>query len=169
MAPSTLERIPSTTPSAPPALPKGRIRKPSARVLEAQQSLGTRTTKLQTTRNRARTTTPQPTQNEPPSTAPQARQNELPPSPTARESVSPEWVDRRTGQGEVVELIASLKETIVQQSSMIESMRNDIAEAWPAKSRQAPGRRVREQRATGRQTRSTVGRQGAQLATRDRC
>src|SRR6185369_16499555 len=127
MAPSTPERIPSTPPPAPPALPKGRIRKPSARVLEAQQSLGTRTTTLRTTRSRAGTTTPQPTQNEPPSTAPQARQNVLPPSRTARESVSPERVGGKTGQGEVVELIASLKETMVQQSSIIESMRNDIA------------------------------------------
>lgn len=100
---------------------------PSARVLEAQQSLGTRTTAPRTTRSRSGATILQPTQNEPPSTAPQGRQNELPPFPTARESVSPERVGGRTGQGEVVQLIASLKETIVQQSSIIESMRTDIA------------------------------------------
>ena len=79
-----------------------------------EQSLGTRIA------------TPQPTQNEP-STAPQARQNELPLFSTAREFVSPERVGGRTGLGEVVEIIASRKETIEQQSSITEIMRTEIA------------------------------------------
>lgn len=132
MAPSTPGRDPSTPPPAPPALPKGRIRKPSARVLEAQQTLGT--IAVRATRNRAGTTAPQPTQNEPPSTAPQSSQYELPPFPTARESVSPERGERSTKLDDLARLIASLTETIAQQSSIIanqnsitESIRTDLA------------------------------------------
>ena len=121
MATSTPERISATPPLVPPA-PKGRARKPSAKVLETQQALRTRNSTLRSTQSDQQTTVTQTV----PRTVPQATQNELPPFPTARESASPEWEGRAGSFGEFSRLIESLKETIAQQSSIIESIRTDL-------------------------------------------
>jgi hypothetical protein len=121
MAASTPGRVSATPPPAQPAAPsKGRLKKPSAKVIEAQHSL----------RKRTATTAPRPTQ------------DELLPFPTASVSVSPERERINTSLEEVAVLIANLKETIAQQnsvitnqssiitnqSSIIESVRADLAE-----------------------------------------
>jgi len=91
----------------PAAPPKGRTRKPSAKVLEAQQSLRTRTIAQRST------------QNEPPASA----------------AVAPEREGRDASLEEVASLIATLKETITQQisiianqNSVIDSFRADLVE-----------------------------------------
>src|SRR4051812_13641342 len=89
MATSTPERISATPPLVPPA-PQGRVRKPSAKVLETQQALKTRNSTLRSAQNGQRTVVTQSTFQ----TALQATQNKLPPFPTARESASPEWEGR---------------------------------------------------------------------------
>ena len=112
MVTSTPERVSATPPLATPAAPpRGRTRKPSAKVLEAQQSLKTRTI------------------------APRSTQNGLPPFPTASVSVSPEREGRSTNLEEIARLITNLKEIITQQSSIItnqnsiiESVRTDLVE-----------------------------------------
>ena len=113
MAASTPERVSATPPPTQPAAPsKGRPRKPSAKVIEAQQSLRRRTT----------TTTPQPTQSELPlfSAA-------VPSSPVReKRSINLEGVAR---------LIENLKEALTQQNSVIinqnsiiESIKTDLIE-----------------------------------------
>ena len=98
MAASTPGRVSATPPPAQPAAPsKGRLKKPSAKVIEAQQSL----------RKRTATTAPRPTQ------------DELLPFPTASVSVSPEREGINTSLEEIAVLIANLKETIAQQNSVI--------------------------------------------------
>ena len=121
MATSTPERSSATPPLVPPA-PKGRARKPSAKVLEAQQSLSTRNSTLRSAQNEQQTTVTQPV----PRTVSQATQNELPPFPTARVSASPEWEGRASNLDEFGRLIESLKETIAQQSSIITSQNSII-------------------------------------------
>lgn len=110
MAASTPERVSVTQPAA---LLKGHLRKPSTKVIEAQQSLRTGTT----------TTVLRPTQ------------DELPPFPAASVSVSSERERRNTNLEEVTALIANLKETTAQQnnvitnqSSIIKSIRADLTE-----------------------------------------
>jgi len=112
MVTSTPERVSATPPLATPAAPpRGRTRKPSAKVLEAQQSLKTRTI------------------------APRSTQNGLPPFPIASVSISPEREGRSTNLEEIARLITNLKEIITQQSSVItnqksiiKSVRTDLVE-----------------------------------------
>ncbi|PVH91622.1 hypothetical protein DM02DRAFT_677987 [Periconia macrospinosa] len=85
MATSTPIRITSTP---PPAAPKGRTRKPSAKVLETQQALRTQTTATQLRQARTRATASQP-HAEASSSTQQRIDDELPPFPTQRESISP--------------------------------------------------------------------------------
>ena len=107
------KRVSAIPPLAQLAAPlKGRLRK-SAKVIEARQSLGTRTT----------ITVPRPTQ------------NELPPFLTVSVSVSPKCERSNTNLQEVVALIANLRKTIARRnsvitnrSSIIESVRADLAE-----------------------------------------
>ncbi|KAF2175306.1 hypothetical protein K469DRAFT_684000 [Zopfia rhizophila CBS 207.26] len=129
MATSTPNRIPSTP---PPAAPRARARKPSAKVLETQQALRTRTTAAQLRQPRTRATASQP-HAEAPSSTQQLADHELPPFPTERDSISLEREGGRAKLDKVVQLIASLKETIAQQSSIItnqnsiiESIRTDL-------------------------------------------
>jgi hypothetical protein len=65
-------------------------------------------------------------QNEGPVCAPPTAQDGLPPFPTGRVSISPQE-GGNTGLGELVKLIISLKETIAQQSSIIEDVRAELA------------------------------------------
>src|SRR2546423_2641831 len=116
MATSTPEDIPSTPPPAPPAAPpaappKGRAKKTGAKVLEAQQSLRTRTAGLRSALNKPGTAASQLEPNEP--------------ALTARVSTPSEHGDGSAKLGDVAELIASLKETIAQQNRIITSQ-NDI-------------------------------------------
>ena len=104
MAASTPERASATPPSTQPAAPsKGRARKPSAKVLEAQQSLRT------------------------PSIAPRSIQNE----PFASATIAYECKGRETNLEEVTSLIANLKETITQQISIIANQ-NSIIDSFQA-------------------------------------
>src|SRR2546423_1505510 len=94
MVASTRRRVPTTTPppQAPPATPpRGCQKKPSARVLEAQQSL------------RARARAPRVPQNEPP----------------ASTAVAPERDGRDTNLQEIAALITNLQKTIIQQNNAI--------------------------------------------------
>jgi hypothetical protein len=108
MAASTPERVPATPPLTQPAAPsKGRPRKPSAKVIEVQRSLRTR------------------------STASRSIQNE----PSASATAASEREGRETNLEEVVSLITNLKETITQQisiianqNSVIDGFRADLAE-----------------------------------------
>jgi len=79
MAALTPKRVSATPPLDPPAAPLRRIRKPSAKVQEAQQSLRTRTAPRSA----------QFEQQTAPQTGIQATQHILPPFPTARVSTSP--------------------------------------------------------------------------------
>ena len=95
------------TSPAQPAAPKGRKRKPSAKVLEGRQSL------------RTRRIAPRSTQNEPPASA----------------AISPEHEGRDPNLEEVTSLIANLKKIITQQisiianqNSAIDGFRADLAE-----------------------------------------
>src|SRR4051794_4450918 len=100
MAASTPRRVPITPPppAQPAAPPKGRTRKASAKVLEAQQSLRTRTS------------------------APRSTQNE----PSASAVVVPEREARDTNLEEAASLIANLKETITQQINIIANQNSVI-------------------------------------------
>lgn len=139
MAYATPDRIPSTPPAAPL---RARTKKPSSKVLETQQSLRARTTGGRSTQTEQRTTTPQPT----PQTilqpvfhhaipiASQAQHPELPVGNTGRASALHERGERDPVLKEIVALIASLKETIAEQSrtianknDIIETMRTDLA------------------------------------------
>ena len=93
MAASTPRRVPTTPPSPaqPAAPPKARTRKPSAKVLKAQQLLRTQLI------------------------APRSTQNK----PSASVTVAPEREGRETNLKEVALLIADLKKTITQQISII--------------------------------------------------
>src|SRR4051812_40769636 len=115
MSTSTPIRIASTP---PPAAPKGRTRKPSAKVLETQQALRTQTTATQLRQARTRATASQP-HAEAPSSTQQRIDNELPPFPTQRESISPVRGVGSAKLDEVIQLIASLKDTIAEQSNII--------------------------------------------------
>lgn len=106
------------SPQVPPAAPR-RTRKPSAKVLEVQQSLGTRTKAQRSAQNEAETIVVRSTQDEPPPDAPQPTQDELPPFPTARAAIYPEHERGSAKLEEAAKLIAGLKETIAQQSSII--------------------------------------------------
>ncbi|KAF2176777.1 hypothetical protein K469DRAFT_812479 [Zopfia rhizophila CBS 207.26] len=152
MAVSTPERIPSTPPPARPAAPpKGRTRKPSAKVLEAQQSLGTRTTALRSAQSSPGSTASQSTQNDRHRTGNYQPHHKCSAKRTAINRITiiaerattiphltlihpPERKRRSNELGEVAELIAGLKETIAQQSSVIasqnriiEGVRTDLA------------------------------------------
>jgi hypothetical protein len=120
MATSTPDRSSAITPLDPPPAPKGRARKPSAKVLETHQALRKRNSTLRSAQNEDHITVAVHR------TAPQATQNALPPSPAAQESAFPEWRGRAGSFGEFGRLIESLKETIGQQSSIIESIRDDL-------------------------------------------
>ncbi|KAI9772506.1 MAG: hypothetical protein M1840_000711 [Geoglossum simile] len=110
MAASTPERVSSTPPLTQPAAPsKGRPRKPSAKVLEVQRSLRTRSSASRSIQNKPSTST----------TATAASERE----------------GRETNLEEVVSLITNLKETITQQisiiasqNSVIDGFRADLAE-----------------------------------------
>src|SRR5947207_9102213 len=105
MAASTPARAPTTPPPAQPAAPqRGRSRKPSAKVLEAQQSLKTCTIALRST------------QKEPSSSL----------STIAAASLQREG--RGANLDEVAWLIAILKETITQQSNIMQNVVADLAE-----------------------------------------
>src|SRR5437763_2891095 len=92
IAASTPGRVSATPPPAQPAAPsKGRLKKPSAKIIEAQQSL----------RKRTATTAPRPTQ------------DELLLFPTASISVSPERERINTSLKKIAVLITNLKETII--------------------------------------------------------
>src|SRR3954467_4715680 len=108
MAPSTPGRDPST----PPAPTRGRARKPSAKVLEAQQSLRTRTTLLQTIQTRNGTAESQLSQNDEETIAVQPRHDELQWGPTGSLSSLREQAGDSSKLERLVELIASLNETI---------------------------------------------------------
>ena len=112
---------PGLDPSTPPPAPaRGRTRKPSAKVLEAQQSLQTRTTGPRAVQTRSDTTASQLAQSdELPSAQQHLTHDKLPPFPTRRVSISPEQEGGSTGLGEVVKLITSLKEIITQQNNII--------------------------------------------------
>jgi hypothetical protein len=98
---ATPGRVSATPPLTQPTAPsKSRPRKPSAKVLEVQRSLRTR------------------------SSASKLTQNE----PSASATTVPECEGRETDLEEVVQLIASLKETIAQQSNIIKSIRTDLTE-----------------------------------------
>jgi len=87
MAASTPERVSATPPLEPPAAPpRGRTKKPSAKVQEAQQLLRTRAAQ-KSTQFKQQTTAPQ--------TRLQATQHILPPFPTVRVSTLP----KRKGGG----------------------------------------------------------------------
>ncbi|KAH0555915.1 hypothetical protein GP486_006140 [Trichoglossum hirsutum] len=94
-ATSTSGRVSATPPQDPPDAPR-RTRKPSTKVLQVQQALGTRTS----------TRTQRLTQHE----------NESSPPDTDRQPTSPEQGETNTKLEEIVELIASLRETIAQQN-----------------------------------------------------
>lgn len=125
----------TTTPPSPAqsaAASKSRTRKPSAKVLEAQQSLRTRTATRRVAQNEERTAAVRATQPSTQPTAPQATQIEAPPPSTAAKPVLSECETRVNRGNEVGRLIASLTETIAQQSriitaqsSIIESIRNE--------------------------------------------
>lgn len=114
MVVSTPNRIPSTP---PPGVPKRRIRKPSEKVLEAQQSLQPRTITTRSPQTGARTAALQLPQNEGLSGA--LVQYELPRYITAQGSPPAEGEGGSGMLQDLRELIVSLKETIVQQSGAI--------------------------------------------------
>ncbi|KAH8727344.1 WD40-repeat-containing domain protein [Phaeosphaeriaceae sp. PMI808] len=122
IAPSTPRRDPST----PPAPTRGRTRKPSAKVLEAQQSLRTQTTLLQTIRTRNGTAESQLSQNDEETIAVQPRHDKLQSGPTRSLSILRKQAGDSSKLERLVELIASLNETIKQQSSVIENIRSDL-------------------------------------------
>ena len=116
MASADSDYEPSTPPPAPA---RGRTRKPSAKVLEAQRSL------------RTRTDAPRAAQT---SHGAAAAHDGLPPFPTRHESISPERTERRSKLEELVGLVVSLRDTIKEQSSMIagqnrviESVQSELA------------------------------------------
>ena len=102
MAISTPGRAPSTPPAQPEPLQKGRLRKPSAKVLEAQQPPRTRTTTSRGARNE--------------------------PSPPPFSSAAIGGAGEGANLNEVVRLITILNETISQQSSIINSVQADLIE-----------------------------------------
>src|SRR6266702_2846870 len=108
MPTSTPDRIPSTT---PPAAPKAHTRKPSAKVLEAQQSLRTRTVTRRSAQTKEHTIAVQATQQTAcPTTQPavlQATQHELSPFPMAVRPGLPEHGARDNGSNKLGWLIAS--------------------------------------------------------------
>ena len=131
MATSSPDPIPTTPPPAPP---KGRTRKASEKVLEAQQSLRTRTTTLRTVQTGHGATGSQPEEAEEPSIVVQTPRDVLPSFPTSRVSGLPERAGSSIRIEEIAELLVSLKETIAQQSSIIasqngiiESVKSDLA------------------------------------------
>ena len=116
MAPLDSDYEPTTPPPAPA---RGRTRKPSAKVLEAQQSLRTRTEAPRAARTSHGTV---------------AAHDVLPPFPTGRESISPERTGSSSKLEELVGLVVSLRDTIKEQSSMIanqnrviESVQSELA------------------------------------------
>ena len=125
MATSTPGRASATPTLDQPAAPR-RTRKPSAKVLEVQQSLGARTRALRSAQNEASTIVVHPTQHEPPPSATQSTQHGLTPFPTARVSISSEHTGGSTEFEQVVELIRGLKETIAKQSGIIESVKTEL-------------------------------------------
>src|ERR1700743_2747135 len=90
---STPGRVSATPPSFMPDAPR-RTRKPSTKVLEAQRALKTRTKALRLTQD----------------------EDESPPPSTIGDSALQEQVGRDTKLEEIVELIAELRKTIVEQS-----------------------------------------------------
>ena len=119
-APSDSDYEPTTPPPAPA---RGRTKKPSAKVLEAQRSL------------RTRTDAPRAAQT---SHGAAAAHDELPPFPTRRETrretISPERTESSSKLEELVGLVVSLRDTIKEQSSMIagqnrviESVQSELA------------------------------------------
>lgn len=141
MAASTPRRVPTTPPSpAPPAAPpKGRTRKPSAKVLETQQSLRTRTITRQSAQNKEHTFAVRATQQTARLTtkpaAPQATLHKLPLFLTAERPNLPKRRGGDNSSNKLGRLIASLTETIAQQSriitsqsSIIKSIRNNLAD-----------------------------------------
>ena len=97
MADSTPERVSSTPPLTQPTAPlRGRTRKPSAKVLEAQRSLRT------------------------PSITPRLVQNELPASTTDA------YDYEGTSLEEVASLITNLKKTITQQMNVIKAEQQSL-------------------------------------------
>jgi hypothetical protein len=123
MAPSTLDRTSSTP---PPAAPRGRTKRPTAKVLEAQKTLQSRTTTLRAVQSRASAGAAQLPQNKGSSNTQQPAHNELPPFPSERESIQPEDGGRISQVNEVAQLIASLREIIAQQNSIITSQSSTI-------------------------------------------
>ncbi|KAF2474992.1 uncharacterized protein BDR25DRAFT_311370 [Lindgomyces ingoldianus] len=141
MAASSPRRVPITpTSTAQPGAPsKGRTSKPSAKVLEARQSLRPRTATRRSAQTEEHTIDVQATQQTArPTTqpaAPQAPQHELSPSSTAARPGLPEREGGDDCSNELGRLIASLTQTIAQQSriitsqsSIVESVRNDLAD-----------------------------------------
>lgn len=96
-------------------------------MLETQQSLRARTTRGRSIQPEQRTTTPQPIPLTIIPTASQAQCPELPAFPTGRTSAPRERAERDPVLEEIVILIASLKETIAEQSRTIAN-KNDIIE-----------------------------------------
>ena len=123
MAPSDFDYEPST----PPPPPEKRTRRQTTKALEALQPLPAK---------RAANTAPQRTQRQQNGEAERTQQrlthDGLPPFPTGRVSLSSERgrepEGSNTGLGQLTVLIASLKETIEQQSSIIANQNKTIGD-----------------------------------------
>lgn len=106
------------------------MRKPSAKVLEAQQSLRTQTATGQPRQSRTRATASQQLQTEAAWDTQQPTHDDLLPVPidgnTTHDTIHVEARGRSTRRDDVAQLIASLKDIIVQQNATIESFRTEL-------------------------------------------
>ncbi|KAF2726415.1 hypothetical protein EJ04DRAFT_557947 [Polyplosphaeria fusca] len=177
---STPRRVPTTppSPSQPVAASKSRIRKPSAKVLEAQQSLRTRTATRRLAQDDEHTIAVRAPQRTGQPAAPQVTQEEAPARLIRTRPVLSEGETRVDGSNELARLVASLTETIAQQSriitaqsSVIENIRNDLAvirtDQQRFETQHRPGHQSRPAEGRKYQTRVSSVHRAAEIQTKN--